>query len=478
MNHQLSHVQRPVVKPADMASLLVGKVSLVLLIRQHPAAALLSCLRIVTFCLRKRWLSGRSLSQTRSARLVVPKFPYFSNRTVMFETLEMAPPDAILGLNEAFKNDPNPNKINLTVGVYKDAQGGTPILESVKEAERQLIDGENSKGYLGIDGMPQYSQQVRRLLFGRNHEILSSDRAVTVQTPGGTGSLRVGADLIHRKFPQSRIWCSNPTWANHRNVFEAAGLEVDSYSYLDKAGSGLDFEAMLASLKTIPAGDAVCLHACCHNPTGVDPTLQQWNQIADVVNERGILPFVDFAYQGFGRGLEEDAEGVRALARAGCEMLISSSFSKNFGLYGERVGALTIVAGTSDAAKAALSHAKSCVRANYSNPPKHGAAIVSLILTDDSLRQKWEEELAAMRSRIHQMRQLFVETMQAKAPQHDFSFISRQQGMFSFSGLNSVQVDQLRNDHSIYIVGSGRINVAGMTQDNMDPLCSAIASVL
>jgi len=395
----------------------------------------------------------------------------------MFETLDTAPPDAILGLNEAFRNDSNPNKINLTVGVYKDAQGNTPILACVKEAERRLLDEEQSKGYLGIDGSPEYGRQVRELLFTADHEIHSNQRAATVQTPGGTGSLRVAADLVRRKFPQSGIWCSKPTWANHPNVFKAAGLEVGNYAYLDAAGTGLDFEAMLASLQQIPTGDVVCLHACCHNPTGVDPTFEQWRQIADVVYERGLLPLIDFAYQGFGDGLNEDATGLREFCRDGSELMIASSFSKNFGLYGERVGALTLVASSSEAAKAALSHAKSCVRANYSNPPKHGAAIVSTILNDGGLYEQWESELAQMRGRIHQMRCLFVETMKAKSPQHDFSFIAAQRGMFSFSGLTPIQVDQLRNEYSIYIVGSGRINVAGMNETNVARLCDAICAV-
>jgi len=396
----------------------------------------------------------------------------------MFETLEMAPPDPILGLTEAFRNDSNPDKINLAVGVYKDAVGNTPILNCIKEAERRLFDVETAKGYLGIDGLPEYCRQVRELLFGADHEIIANDRAATIQSPGGTGALRIAADFLHRKFPQASIWCSKPTWANHGNVFNAAGVTVKVYDYIDQAGTGLDFDALMTSLAQIPSGDAVCLHACCHNPTGIDPTAAQWKEIGDIVYQRGLLPLVDFAYHGFGHGLEEDARAVRELCRPGAELLICNSFSKNFGLYGERVGGLTIVAENTVAATAALSHAKSCVRANYSNPPKHGALAVSTVLADAELRSQWEVELAEMRDRINGMRHLFVETMKQKAPQRDFSFITRQLGMFSFSGLTPVQVDELRNKHSIYIVGSGRINVAGMTRSNMDRLCEAIASVL
>lgn len=401
----------------------------------------------------------------------------------MFETLDTAPPDAILGLNEAFQKDPNPHKINLTVGVYKDARGATPVLACVKEAERRLLEGEATKGYLGIDGLPEFDRLAQELLFapdqaGAAHEIVASGRAATVQTPGGTGALRVAADLLARKFPGVRVWASTPTWANHPAVFSAAGLKVPRYEYLDAAGTGLDFEAMLRGLNAIPRGDVVLLHACCHNPTGVDPTAEQWQEIARVIDERGLLPLLDFAYHGFGRGLTEDAVGLMCLAKPGKELLVCSSFSKNFGLYGERVGALTIVAGSKDAAAAALSHAKVCVRVNYSNPPKHGAATVATVLADAALHKQWEAELAGMRERISSMRSLFVQTMADKAPGIDFSFITRQCGMFSYSGLNRMQVDRLRNEHSIYVVGDGRMNVAGMNEAGMDYLCTSIAAVL
>lgn len=397
----------------------------------------------------------------------------------MFDALPLAPPDAILGLGEAFKKDPNPKKINLSVGVYKDERGETPILASVKDAERQLLEKEKSKGYLSIEGLADYGARVQELLFGAGHEILTSGRAVTAQTPGGTGALRVAADLLRKHFPASKVWVSKPTWANHPAIFAAAGQQVETYAYIDAAGQGLDFHAMLAALKQIPPGDVVLLHACCHNPTGIDPTPEQWHEIAKVMAEHKLLPLVDFAYQGFGNGLSEDAVGLRALAMRNPELLVCSSFSKNFGLYGERVGALTLVAGSADDAQKALSQMRVSIRTNYSNPPTHGGALVAAVLGDPKLHQQWDQEVAAMRFRIHQMRKHFVETMETKAPQKDFSFIARQQGMFSFSGLSNMQVDELRTKHAVYVVGNGgRINVAGMTANNMEALCDAIAAVL
>jgi aspartate/tyrosine/aromatic aminotransferase len=397
----------------------------------------------------------------------------------MFDTLPLAPPDSILGLGEAFQQDPNPRKINLSVGVFKNEKGQTPILSCVKEAERRLLEREKSKGYLAIEGHPEYAARVQELLFGDASEVLTSRRAVTAQTPGGTGSLRVAADFLKKHFPRATLWHSKPTWANHAAIFSAAGLKVEAYPYIDAAGRGLGFQAMLAALKSIPAGDVVLLHACCHNPTGIDPTKDQWRAIGDAVQERGLLPLVDFAYQGFGEGLTEDAAGLRELARPGQELLVCSSFSKNFGLYGERVGALTLVAGNAEAAQRALSQVRISIRTNYSNPPTHGAAIVAAVLSDAELRQQWEAELAAMRDRIHKMRRLFVETMRSKTSKQDYAFLASQKGMFSFSGLTNMQVDELRSRHSVYVVGNGgRINVAGMTEANMDALCTAIADVL
>ena len=381
----------------------------------------------------------------------------------MFETLQMAPPDPILGLTEAFKKDPHPNKINLSVGIYKDENGDTPILASVKEAERRLAATEKSKSYLPIDGPPEYGLLVRQMIFGADHPWATDGRAATLQTPGGTGGLRVAGDFLKQKLAVNRIWLSQPTWENHRGVFSAAGLEVGTYTYFDAARNCLDLDGMLASLRQVPAGEAVCLHACCHNPSGFDPTVDQWREIAGVLAERRLVTLVDFAYQGFGIGLREDAAGVMELCGRLDELLICSSFSKNFGLYNERVGALTLVGPTPQATAAALSHAKMCVRTNYSNPPFHGGAIIRTVLSDPSLRAQWEVELQQMRDRINRMRTLFAETMKAKSAPRDFSFITQQRGMFSFSGLSPQHVQALRDQFGIYIVNSGRINVAGMT---------------
>lgn len=396
----------------------------------------------------------------------------------MFETLSVAAPDPILGLSETFKKDPNPDKINLSVGVYKDSKGATPIFRAVKEAEKRLCDSEKTKSYLSIEGSGEYGEAVQRLLFGPDHEIVASKRALTAHTPGGTGGLRVASDFIARMFPGRKIWMSDPTWANHPNIFAAAGLECGNYPYFDPTANDLDFQAMIDALRKIPEGDVILLHGCCHNPSGIDPTVEQWGEIAKVVAERRLIPLVDFAYQGLADGLREDAEGFLQLCRPGQEILIASSFSKNFGLYNERVGALTVVAADADCAERAMGHIRTCIRCNYSNPPFHGAGIVVSILGDPGLRADWESEVAEMRARINGMRTLFVKTLAAKGVDRDFSFIIRQRGMFSFSGLTKEQVERLKKEYAIYIVGSGRINVAGMTESNMDRLCEAIASVL
>lgn len=396
----------------------------------------------------------------------------------MFETITPAPPDAILGLTDAFKKDSNPKKINLGVGVYKDAQGRTPVLPSVKEAERRIDASENSKSYLPIEGSPEYAAATQRLLFGADHPLLASGRVVTAHAPGGTGALRIGADFVKRFLPDATIWISNPTWPNHPSVFQSAGLKVESYPYFDAANNRVDFEAMMAKLRALPSGDVLLLHGCCHNPTGADLSTDQWREVAAVAQERGLLPLLDFAYQGFAEGLEEDAAGVRLMAEACPESLIANSYSKNFGLYSERVGALTLVAKNADSAEAALSHIKQVIRANYSNPPSHGGKVVETILGDAALRQQWEAEVTDMRARINSIRDLFVETLNEKGVDRDFSFIARQRGMFSFSGLTADQVKKLRDQYAIYAVSSGRINVAGMTEANMEYLCSAIADVL
>lgn len=398
----------------------------------------------------------------------------------MFSTIQPAPPDPILGLSEAFRADPNPAKINLAVGVFKDADGNTPVLASVKAAEQRLVDSETTKSYMPIDGSPTYGKLVQAMLFGESHDIIAQSRARTADTPGGTGGLRVAADYLKQNHPDATVWLSNPTWANHHGIFNAAGLPTQTYAYLDPQTNALDFDGVLAAIKNIPAGDVVLLHGCCHNPTGVDPVLKQWQAIASAVADRGVLPLVDFAYQGFGVGLEEDAGGLRAIAEACDELLVCSSFSKNFGLYRERVGALTLVAKDSTSADAVVSQVKAAIRRNYSNPPAHGAEVVSVILSDDKLRTQWEAELAAMRDRINEMRTAFKAGLDERGvnlnPQGN-DFVTQQNGMFTMSGLSKDHVAALREQHGIYIVGSGRINVAGMTPSNLPVLCDAIADV-
>ncbi|BEO60655.1 aminotransferase class I/II-fold pyridoxal phosphate-dependent enzyme [Serratia sp. YC16] len=396
----------------------------------------------------------------------------------MFEKITAAPADPILGLTDIFRADARPNKINLGIGVYKDETGKTPVLTSVKKAEQYLLENETTKNYLGIEGIPAFASCTQELLFGKESPIVADRRARTAQTPGGTGGLRVAADFIANQTSAKRIWISNPSWPNHKNVFSAVGLEVLEYAYYDAANHALDFDGLLNSLKQAQAGDVVLFHGCCHNPTGIDPTAEQWAQLAELSVVNGWLPLFDFAYQGFANGLEEDAQGLRIFAAKHKELIVASSYSKNFGLYNERVGACTIVAADAETADRAFSQVKAAIRANYSNPPSHGAAVVATILGNDALRAMWEQELTDMRQRIHRMRQLFVNTLQEKGAQQDFSFIIQQNGMFSFSGLTKEQVLRLREEFGVYAVNSGRVNVAGMTPDNMAPLCEAIVAVL
>jgi aspartate/tyrosine/aromatic aminotransferase len=393
-----------------------------------------------------------------------------------FTDIQTAPPDAILGLTEAFLADANPNKMNLSVGVYKDGSGQTPVLRCVKAAERRLLETEKTKGYLAIDGLPDYREAVRKLVFA---DLVDASRVVVLQTPGGTGALRIAAGFIASQLSPTRIWVPMPTWENHQAVFSAEGLPIESYRYLADDRTSLDFEGLMEDLRTkTSVGDVVLLHACCHNPTGVDPSSPQWREIAAVLSEKQLLPLIDFAYQGFGNGLEQDAHAIAAVLERCDEAIVCSSFSKNFGLYGERVGALSLVAADDSTARAAQSQLKRVVRCNYSNPPRHGAAIVATVLSDEDLTRQWHQELAEMRDRIKSLRQQFVEQMKTAGAGHDFSFLLSQCGMFSFSGLNKMQVDQLKSDDGIYVVGSGRINVAGMSESKMDQLCSAVARVL
>ncbi len=396
----------------------------------------------------------------------------------MFEQVSMAPADPILGLTDAFKKDQRAEKINLGVGIYKNESGLTPILASVKEAEKRLLAQETTKSYLTIEGIAEYASAVQTLLFGKDAEIIKSKRARTAQAPGGTGALRTAADFAVNKLGIKKIWVSNPTWANHGNVFKTAGLEVASYDYYNAESKDLDFDAMLKSLQAVEAGELVLFHGCCHNPTGIDPTREQWQVLAELIAELGAIPFFDFAYQGFARGIEEDAQGLRIFAEYNKELLVANSFSKNFGLYNERVGGITLVAEDSEIAESAFSQIKTVIRANYSNPPAHGAAVVTTILNDAQLYQQWQQEVADMRERIQEMRDLFVATLKEKGVAGDFSFISRQNGMFSFSGLSAEQVQRLKEEFAVYIVGSGRISVAGMTKENMQPLCDALAKVI
>ena len=396
----------------------------------------------------------------------------------MFEHLEQAPADPILGLTAAFKEDPDPGKINLGVGVYCDDNGETPVFAAVKEAETRLLAAQSTKSYLPIDGTPDYGREVRELLFGPRLAAEYGGAAVTVQAPGGTGALRLAGDFFKRLFPGATVWLSEPTWANHPQVFAAAGLRTAAYPYFDSGANGLDFDAFCAALESLPAGDVVVLHGCCHNPTGADPTPEQWRRIGEIAAGRGAVPLVDFAYQGLGTGIEEDAAGLRELTTHCGELLIANSFSKNFGLYQERVGSLTAVTRSPEQAASVLSHLKICARSNFSNPPAHGSAIVTEVLRDERLRSDWNRELGEMRDRINGMRRLFVETLMEQGVERDFGFIERQRGMFSFSGLNPGQVARLRERHSIYIVDSGRINVAGITSGNIDRLCRGIAEVI
>lgn len=395
----------------------------------------------------------------------------------MFQ-LDLAPADPILGLTETFKADTHPDKINLGVGVYQDATGKTPILKAVTQAETRLLETETSKSYLSIPGVPEVASYTQELLFGAGHAIIKEGRAKTAQTPGGTGALRVAADFLLRAAPKATVWISNPSWANHQAIFEAAGFPVKNYRYYDKASQGLDGEGFMADLEGVSEGDVIILHGCCHNPSGIDLDQAAWEAIAAQAKAKNLICLVDFAYQGFGEGLEEDRAGLHVLLDAGLAVLVASSYSKNFGLYNERIGAITVVEETANDAVNAFSHLQAAIRAIYSSPPAHGGKIVATILGDSALKALWIQELADMRARIKEMRQAFVQGMADRQQAVDFDFINHQKGMFSFSGLTQEQVLKLRADNHIYIVGSGRINVAGITPANIDPLCDAIAKVL
>ncbi len=398
----------------------------------------------------------------------------------MFETVTAAPPDAIFGLNDAIRRDDRRDKINLGAGVYQDEQGRTPVFGAVKEAERRILASEPSKAYAPIDGRPEFAAEIQRLLFGDASAVLDAGRVVTAHAPGGTGALRVAGDFVKALRDDAAIWMSEPTWINHPQIFGATRLRLRGYPYFDAGTNALTFEPMLEALEQVAPGDLVLLHGCCHNPTGCDLTPQQWARLGELLAERRALPVVDFAYQGFAEGIVRDVEWLRILCRTVPEIAICSSYSKNIGLYNERVGALTVVAADAERAQAVLSQIKRTVRANYSNPPAHGAAIVTAILGDAELRQTWLDELTGMRRRIRRMRECFAAGLDERGVElHPAgnNFIVRQRGMFSFTGLTPEEVEALQRQHAIYAVGSGRINVAGITEANVDRLCDAIAAV-
>ncbi|MET3109306.1 aromatic-amino-acid transaminase [Oxalobacteraceae bacterium GrIS 2.11] len=396
----------------------------------------------------------------------------------LFSAIEMAPRDPILGITEAYNADSNPKKVNLGVGVYYDDHGKVPLLECVQRAEAQLIATVTPRTYLPIDGLAAYDKAVQELVFGADSKVIAEKRAITAQAIGGTGALKLGADFLKRFAPDAQVWISDPSWENHRALFESAGFVVNNYPYYDATSHGVNFDGMLAALKTIPSGSIVLLHACCHNPTGADLTADQWTKVIDVVTSRGLIPFLDMAYQGFGEGIEADGQVVRRFADAGGPLFVSNSFSKSFSLYGERVGALSIVGSSAEEAARILSQLKRVVRTNYSNPPAHGGKVVATVLANPELRKLWEQELAAMRVRIRATRETFVDLLKQKAPQHDFSFVNKQCGMFSYSGLTKSQVEQLRNTYSIYAVDTGRICVAALNSGNIAYVVDAICQVI
>jgi aromatic-amino-acid transaminase len=401
-----------------------------------------------------------------------------SSAASLFGAVQLAPRDPILGITEAFNADANPRKVNLGVGVSCNDEGKVPLLECVKRAEREITDRAAPRVYLPIDGLPAYDKAVQQLLLGADSQLIALGRAVTIQALGGTGGLKVGADFLRKFSPAAKVCISDPSWENHRALFEAAGFAVGTYAYYDPSTHGLAFDAMRSSLQTMDPGTIVVLHACCHNPTGVDPTPEQWDQILALVRARGLVPFLDLAYQGFGAGTDADAVVVRKFAATPGPLFVSNSFSKSFSLYGERVGALTVVAADRDEAARVLSQLKRVVRANYSNPPTFGGQIVALVLTRPELREIWEVELGGMRERIREMRELLVKKLASRAPGQDFDFVRRQRGMFSYSGLSKTQVHRLRDEFSIYAIDTGRICVAALNSKNIEYVADAIASVL
>ncbi len=396
----------------------------------------------------------------------------------LFAAVEMAPRDPILGLNEQFAADTNPAKVNLGVGVYYDENGKLPLLKCVAQAEKQLQETQSARGYLPIEGIAAYDKAVQGLVFGADSEVVREGRVATVQGLGGTGGLKLGADFLKRLNPSAKVLISDPSWENHRALFSNAGFTVETYPYYDAAARGVNFDSMLAALEAAAAGTIVLLHACCHNPTGYDLTPAQWTRVVEVVKARQLVAFLDMAYQGFGQGIAEDGAVVQQFVAAGIDFFVATSFSKSFSLYGERVGALSVVCQSREEAARVLSQLKIVIRTNYSNPPTHGAQVVATVLNTPALRQLWEEELAGMRERIKKMRTALQQKLAAAGATQDFSFITTQNGMFSYSGLNKAQMERLRNEFGIYGVDSGRICVAALNDKNIDAVAAAIVKVL
>ncbi|MEY2808916.1 MAG: hypothetical protein RLZ66_427 [Pseudomonadota bacterium] len=396
----------------------------------------------------------------------------------MFTGVQMAPRDPILGLNEQFAADTNPHKVNLGVGVYFDDNGKLPLLQCVQQAEKAMMDKPTARGYLPIDGIAAYDSAVKGLVFGPESEPVKSGRVATVQGLGGTGGLKIGADFLKKLLPTAKVLISDPSWENHRALFTQAGFTVETYAYYDADKRGVNFEGMLASLKAAPAGTIVVLHACCHNPTGYDITAAQWDQVVQVVKAQGLTAFLDMAYQGFGHGIQEDGAVVAKFVAAGLNFLVSTSFSKSFSLYGERVGALSVLCADKEEADRVLSQLKIVIRTNYSNPPTHGGAVVAAVLSNPELRALWEKELGEMRVRIKDMRQKLVDGLKAAGVQQDMSFITDQIGMFSYSGLNKDQMVRLRTEFGVYGTDTGRMCVAALNSKNIAHVCASIAKVV
>ena len=395
----------------------------------------------------------------------------------IFAAVEMAPRDPILGLNEAFNADPRDTRVNLGVGVYFDDNGKLPLLAAVRIAEEARLLAAPPRGYQPIEGAPAYNQAVQNLLFGKDSTLLANGQVITAQALGGTGALKVGADYLKRLNPDAKVHISDPSWENHRALFESAGFVVENYAYYDPATRGVNFAGMKASLNSLVAGSVIVLHACCHNPTGADLSPAQWDEVVGICKEKGLVPFLDMAYQGFADGIDADAVAVRALAASGLQFFIASSFSKSFSLYGERVGALTIVTASKEESARVMSQVKRVIRTNYSNPPIHGGALVAGVLASPELRQMWETELAGMRDRIRRMRTSLVDAIKAQGVAQDFSFIVQQRGMFSYTGLTAAQVERMKEEFGIYAVSTGRICLAALNSKNVDYVAKAIATV-